>query len=130
MPDPPPTSPEDRPHDVPASDETLLREIRELSSQLRRNTAAFTEFRWRFLGGLYQGVGTVVGATVVIAIIIRILARLATVEAVGPYIRDLQQMLERNPPPSSRQAPARNGPDPTTGEPSSLDEPANAGDAP
>ncbi len=97
-----------KPHE-PAPEEptdvALLRELKENNRLLKLNAAGMMSFRWRFLGGLYQGVGTVVGATVVIAIVIRILAKLATVETVGPYVREIQTMLERNRPPVARNAP-------------------------
>lgn len=98
IPDPIPENPEERAKE-------MLKEMREMNRLLKLNAATMGEFRYRFFGGLYQGLGTVIGATVVIAIIVRILARLATLETLGPYIREVQGLLDRTPPPNS--APAK-----------------------
>lgn len=77
------------------TEERLLEAMVENNRLLKLNVNAQTQFRWRFFAGLSTGFGTVVGATVVIAIVVRLLASLATVERIGPYIRDVQEMLER-----------------------------------
>lgn len=83
------------------TEQLLLEAVQENNRLLKLNVNAQTQFRWRFFAGLATGFGTVVGATVVIAIIVRLLAGLATVDRIGPYVRDLQEMLER-PAPGTR----------------------------
>lgn len=85
----------DEPKPELTTEERLLAELQENNRLLKMNVAAQTEFRWRFFAGLWTGLGTVLGATVLIAIIVRILAGLATVDRIGPYVRQLQEAIER-----------------------------------
>lgn len=94
--------PDQAPVPEKSTEQKLLEAIAENNRLLKLNTAAQTQFRWRFFAGLWTGLGTVLGATVVVAIIIRILAGLATVDRVGPYFRELQDAIERPQPKPGR----------------------------
>lgn len=101
-----------------SNEELLLEAIRENNRLLKLNVNAQTQFRWRFFAGLVTGFGTVVGATVVIAVVVRLLAGLATVDRIGPFVRDLQQMLERPAPGTrNRAAPPADPASPVTNAP-------------
>ena len=83
---------------VPTPEEVnrhLLAELKENNRLLKLNARVMGAFRDRFLAGLWTGFGTVVGATVLIAVVIRILAPLASIDRIGPYIKDVQDLLER-----------------------------------
>lgn len=76
-------------------EEQMLKALTENNRLLRLQIKSQTQFRWRFFAGVSTGLGTAIGATVVVAILIRLLAFFATVDRIGPYVRDIQEMLER-----------------------------------
>ncbi len=84
------------------TEEKLLAAMTENNRLLKLNTDAQTQFRWRFFAGLWTGLGTVLGATVIVAIIVRILTSLASVEQIAPYVRQLQEAIERPQPNKGR----------------------------
>jgi len=47
-----------------------------------------------FLGGLAWGFGTVLGATLIVALVIFILSKLGTVPIIGDFVSDILQSLQ------------------------------------
>jgi hypothetical protein len=77
---------------VNSNDPTTLL-IRELQL-LRRELRIANAFRYKFLGGLTTGLGTVLGATLLVAILIFILSQLATIEVIKPFIETITDIVQ------------------------------------
>lgn len=73
----------------------LLAAIKRNNDLIQQLIDVQVKFVPRFLGGVFAGLGTVVGATIVVAILVRILAPLASVERIGPYFKELSDALQR-----------------------------------
>ncbi|MER3496898.1 MAG: hypothetical protein C4320_09150 [Armatimonadota bacterium] len=93
-----------------AGEDATLAELREMNRLLRLNILALSGVKQRFLAGLWTGFGTVLGATVLIGLMVRLIAPFTKAEVVGPYLQKLQDQLERPRPdravPSGSSAPA------------------------
>ncbi|MGL5830522.1 MAG: DUF5665 domain-containing protein [Candidatus Altimarinota bacterium] len=67
--------------------------IRELYL-LRRELRLANSFRNKFFGGLLTGLGTVLGATLLVAIVIFILSQLATIEIIKPFVENIADIVQ------------------------------------
>jgi len=72
-------------------DDTIL--VREMK-KLRLELEAMNSFMRRFSLGVLTGFGTVVGATVVVALVVFILSKLATIETIKPFVEQIVHIVE------------------------------------
>lgn len=75
---------------TPSTSAALIHELQLLRRELRIANA----FRYKFLGGLLTGLGTVLGATLLVAIVIFILSQLATIEIIKPFIENITDIVQ------------------------------------
>jgi hypothetical protein len=68
----------------------LAKEIRELTKELKTTNS----FSQKFLLALVNGFGTVIGATVLIAILIFILSKLANIEFLKPFVQTIVETVQ------------------------------------
>ena len=80
-------------HDVPDYAE-LAKQLVLLSDSTNPNRLRI--YRTSFLKGLVSGVGGVIGATVVIALLVYVLSFFNSVPGVGPIVRNLNNTIQTN----------------------------------
>jgi hypothetical protein len=68
----------------------LIREIRELTKEVRLSNS----FWRKFLLALLTGLGTVIGATVLVAVLIFFLSQLASFDFLRPFVQDIVQIVQ------------------------------------
>ena len=74
----------------PSLNATHTKEIRLLNEQL----SYLNSWRTKFLTGIITGFATVMGATVVVALVIFILTQLATIEWLKPFVEDIVNIVQ------------------------------------
>jgi hypothetical protein len=66
-------------------EKTLPEALEEANTHLKR----LASFRFRFLFGIIEGFGAVIGATIVVSIAVIILSQLATIDFLEPVINEI-----------------------------------------
>ena len=75
------------------AEDTRLKEICEKLDRIERHLQPSI---WtRFIGGVFAGLGTVVGATVLVSIVVWLAKPLSRIEHLGPMIERLTEVLEQ-----------------------------------
>ncbi|MBD3360199.1 hypothetical protein GF366_00185 [Candidatus Peregrinibacteria bacterium] len=83
----------------------LTNEVKELTKEVKklkklefmRVLKSPFKFMWfSFLKGLMVGLGTVIGASVLVALLIYILSKISFVPIVGDFVKDIIQQIETN----------------------------------
>lgn len=84
------------PSSLPSREEllALTQELRTQNEALQKLASAFASFKIRFLMGIVTGLGTVIGATVVVSLLAFLLRPLANAEVIGPFIGDIIESVE------------------------------------
>lgn len=77
---------EERHHDEAA----LLAEMKRLRKELAKGNSSHR----RFWMGVAGGFGTVIGATVVVAVVLFILTKLASIEVIKPFVEQIVHIVE------------------------------------
>lgn len=77
---------EERHHDENA----LINELKKVRKELSKSNSAHRKF-WM---GVTTGFGTVIGATVVVAIVLFILTQLASIEVIKPFVEQIVHIVE------------------------------------
>lgn len=70
----------------------LIRELRALNEQL----AYLNSWKTKFLTGVITGFATVVGATLVVALVIFILTQLATIQWLKPFVEEVVNIVSHS----------------------------------
>jgi hypothetical protein len=88
--------------------ERLTTQVEAQNKLLREFVESQTHFGKRLVAGLWTGLGTVLGATVVVSLLIVVLKPLAEVDWVGPIVNRVIDSLDRRrpaiePPPVQKQ---------------------------
>lgn len=86
----------DRPPSSEGEELPLERELRLLRDALDRNTRAQISLRRRFLIGLVQGLGAVLGATVLLSLVLGLLRPFTSLDVVGPIVERVMKILEEH----------------------------------
>ncbi len=78
---------------------TMPETLENLSQQIHRwnkELTAANSFRNKFIGGLLTGFGTVLGATLLVALLVFILSQLASIELIRPFIEEITHIVQRS----------------------------------
>lgn len=78
--------------------ERLTEQVESQNKLLRQFVESQTHFGKRLVAGLWTGLGTVLGATVVVSLIVLALRPLAQVDWVGPIVNRVIDSLDRRRP--------------------------------
>ena len=78
--------------------ERLTTQVEAQNKLLREFIESHTHFGKRLVAGLWTGLGTVLGATVVVSLLIVVLKPLAEVDWVGPIVNRVIDSLDRRRP--------------------------------
>ena len=70
----------------------LTKEMKELTKELKISNSLSN----RFLMAIITGFGTVIGATLLIALMLFILSKLATFETLKPFVEQIVQIVENS----------------------------------
>lgn len=68
----------------------LSRQLAMLTRELRTANS----FKQKFVGALITGFGTVIGATLLVALLIFILSQLASIELIRPLVQDIVTVVQ------------------------------------
>lgn len=75
---------------IKSEEQSLIKELHLLRQELRMANS----WRHRLLWAVITGFGTVMGATVVVAIVLFILAQLASIEIIRPFVEWVVHIVE------------------------------------
>lgn len=75
-----------------SEEQSLIKELHLLRQELRMANS----WKHRFLWAVITGFGTVMGATVVVAIVLFILAQLASIEVIRPFVEWVVHIVENS----------------------------------
>lgn len=70
------------------------KELKDLRDSVDRLNAGFNSIKRRFLVGIAMGLGTVVGATIVVSLLAILLRPLANIEMLRPSVESLIEMMD------------------------------------
>ncbi len=84
--------------DLQQAIEKLTTQVEAQNKLLKEFVESQTHFGKRLIAGLWTGLGTVLGATVVVSLLILILKPLAQVDWVGPIVNRVIDSLDRRRP--------------------------------
>lgn len=73
----------------------LTSELREINANLKKLVSSQSWIH-SFVGGLFSGLGSVVGATVVVALLVGIFGRLRVVPVVGMWVTAIVRIVQQN----------------------------------
>lgn len=68
----------------------LSRQLALLTRELRISNS----FKQKFIGALITGFGTVIGATILVALLVFILSQLASIELIRPLVQDIVNVVQ------------------------------------
>ena len=68
----------------------LSRQLALLTRELRISNS----FKQKFVGALISGFGTVIGATLLVALLIFILSQLASIELIRPLVQNIVEVVQ------------------------------------
>ena len=84
---------------TPTSKPTLESQIKDLQHQIHLLTVEIettNSFLRKFLLALVTGLGTVIGATLLIALLVYILSQLATFEVLKPFVQSIVDIVQHS----------------------------------
>ena len=81
---------------APSETETLILEIKKLRSEVAGLRASNESIPKRLVAGMATGLGTVLGATVVLSIAVYLLKPLERIESLSPSIQQLIETLQKD----------------------------------
>jgi len=74
--------------------EVTIHSLKEEIEILTKEIRALNSFRQKFISAVITGFGTVIGATVLVALLIYILTQLASIEIIRPFIESIVNMVK------------------------------------
>lgn len=81
---------------TPTTEETPLQEILEEAEGIKHELEKTNSFGRRFIVGIFTGLGTVVGATVVVALLLYVLSLFSDVGIVGDFTSWITETIRGN----------------------------------
>lgn len=89
--------------------DALIEEMSALRESVEKNTRVF-KLPYRFAMGLFTGLGTVFGATILVSVVIYLLKPFASIDMFKPFVNQVIEIVERRKPKEPKPLPPPNQP--------------------
>jgi len=76
--------------------EEILGQLSVEMTKWHKDMLEANSFKNKFIGGLLTGLGTVLGATLLVALVLYVLAQLASIEMIRPFVEEIAGIVQNS----------------------------------